>query len=57
MNLIGSQKAKLPSWRKMCRVFSIAGFAVVASFVFEGCENTGSYGYGGGGYYGYRRWR
>lgn len=52
MNLIGSQKAKLPSWRKMCRMFSIAGFAVAASFVFEGCENTGSYGYGGGGYYG-----
>lgn len=52
MNLTGSQKAKLPSWRKMCRMFSIAGFAVAASFVFEGCENTGSYGYGGAGYYG-----
>ncbi|MEY2602413.1 MAG: hypothetical protein QOH31_171 [Verrucomicrobiota bacterium] len=52
MNLIGSQKAKLPSWRKMCRVFSIAGLAVGASFVFEGCGNTGSYGYGDGGYYG-----
>jgi hypothetical protein len=52
MNLIGSQKAKIPSWRKMCGVFSIAGFAVAATFVFEGCE-AGSYGYGsGGGYYG-----